>query len=106
MTDWELVMRGDEPFKIQPLQWEGIPMYQAVVSVRPNEDYSITVSFEDGVEGVLDMKPYLDFGVFKKIKDYEHFRRVQVEYDTVEWECGADLDPEFIRDKCKIVEKA
>jgi len=80
-------------------------MYQAVVSVHPNEDFSITVVFEDGVEGVLDMSPYLDFGVFKKIKDFEQFKRAHIAFDTVEWECGADLDPEFIRAKCRIVEK-
>ena len=80
-------------------------MYQAIVSVRPNEDFSIAVVFEDGVEGVLDMTPYLDFGVFKKIKTYDQFKRVRISFDTVEWECGADLDPEFIRAKCRIVEK-
>jgi hypothetical protein len=81
-------------------------MYQAVVSVRPNKDFSLAVVFEDGAEGVLDMKPYLDFGVFKKIKNFEQFQRVRIAFDTVEWECGVDLDPEFIRAKCRIVEKA
>ena len=40
-------------------------MYQSVVSVRPNEDFSLAVVFEDGLQGILDMNPYLDFGVFK-----------------------------------------
>jgi hypothetical protein len=80
-------------------------MYQAVVSVRPNEDFSLAVTFDDGAEGVLDMTPYLDFGVFKKIKDFEQFKRVRIAFDTVEWDCGVDLDPEFIRAKCRIVEK-
>lgn len=80
-------------------------MYQAVVSVHPNEDFSLAVVFEDGVKGVLDMTPYLDFGVFKQIKDFEQFRRVRIAFDTVEWECGVDLDPEFIRAKCQLIEK-
>ena len=80
-------------------------MYQAVVSVRPKEDFSLAVVFEDGVAGVLDMNPYLDFGVFKKIKNYEQFQRVRIAFDTVEWECGVDLDPEFIRAKCTITGK-
>ncbi|MBP7049908.1 MAG: DUF2442 domain-containing protein [Phycisphaerae bacterium] len=81
-------------------------MYQAVVSVHPNEDFSLAVVFEDGARGVLDMTPYLDFGVFKQIKDFEQFRRVRIAFDTVEWECGVDLDPEFIRAKCSISEEA
>ena len=80
-------------------------MYQSVVSVRPNEDFSLAVAFEDGTEGVLDMKPYLDFGVFKKLQDLEQFKRVHISFDTVEWDCGADLDPEFIRAKCRVTEK-
>jgi hypothetical protein len=80
-------------------------MYKAVVSVYPNEDFSLTVTFEDGLEGVLDMTPYLDFGVFKRIKDIEQFKRVRIAFDTVEWECGVDLDPEFIRAKCRTAER-
>jgi hypothetical protein len=81
-------------------------MYQAVVSVRPQEDFSLTVVFEDGADGVLDMNPYLDFGVFKKIKNFEQFKQVRIAFDTVEWECGVDLDPEFIRAKCRIIGQA
>jgi hypothetical protein len=80
-------------------------MYPAVVGVRPNEDFSITVTFDDGVQGVLDMNRCLDFGVFRKIKDFEQFKRVRIAFDTVEWECGVDLDPEFIRARCKVVER-
>jgi hypothetical protein len=81
-------------------------VYSAVVSVRSADDFSLNVIFDDGAEGVLDMKPYLGFGVFKKLDDLEQFKRVRVVFDTVEWECGADLDPEFVRAKCKIAEKA
>jgi hypothetical protein len=59
-------------------------LYRAVVNVRPNEDFSLAVAFEDGAEGVLDMTPYLDFGVFKRIKDFEQFKRVRIAFDTVE----------------------
>ena len=80
-------------------------MYQAVVSVQPNEDFSLAVVFEDGERGILDMTPYLDFGVFKQIKNFEQFKQVRIAFDTVEWECGVDLDPEFIRAKCRMTKK-
>jgi hypothetical protein len=74
-------------------------MYPAVVTVRANDDYSLWVVFDDGTEGTLDVKPYLDFGVFQRIKSPEVFRRVRVAFDTVQWDCGVDLDPEFIHAK-------
>ena len=47
------------------------------------------------------MKPILDFGVFQQIKNYEAFKQVRVSFDTIEWECGVDLDPEYVYEKCK-----
>jgi len=81
-------------------------VYLAVVSVHPNPDFSLSVVFKDGSEGVLDMKPYLDFGVFKRIKSFDQFRRVRIAFDTLEWECGVDLDPELVNVKSRIVKTA
>ncbi len=45
---------------------------------------------------MLDMKPYLDIGVFKQLRSKATFHAVRVSFDTVEWDCGVDLDPEFV----------
>ena len=76
-------------------------MYPSVTAVVPRDDYMLDITFNNGENGILDMKPYLDFGVFTRIKDYRSFERVTVAFDTIEWESGADLDPEFVYDKCK-----
>ena len=76
-------------------------MYPSVKEVTPREDFTLTVKFDNGEEGILDMKPILDFGVFKRIKDNDAFRRVRVAFDTIEWDCGVDLDPEYIYARCK-----
>ena len=76
-------------------------MYPSVTSVVPKSDYILNITFSTGESGTLDMKPYLDFGIFNRIKDYRSFEKVTVAFDTIEWEAGADLDPEFVYDKCK-----
>ncbi|MFH1603620.1 MAG: DUF2442 domain-containing protein [Pseudomonadota bacterium] len=76
-------------------------MYPSVKEVTPHEDYTLSVVFDNGEEGILDMKPILEFGIFERIKDYGKFRQVRVSFDTIEWDCGVDLDPEFIYEKCK-----
>jgi len=73
-------------------------MYPAVKEVLPHDDYTLTVVFDNGETGVLDVKPMLDFGVFQVLKDYDTF--MHVAFDTIEWECGVDLDPEFVYAKC------
>jgi len=75
-------------------------VYPAVIKVVANQDFKLTITFDNGEEGVLDMKPHLGFGVFREIADDENFRRVRVSYDTVEWDCGIDLDPEFVYRQC------
>jgi hypothetical protein len=47
------------------------------------------------------MKQVLDFGIFQRIKNHDAFRRVRVAFDTIEWDAGVDLDPEFVYAKCK-----
>lgn len=75
-------------------------MYPAVKSVTPCEDYLLSLTFENGEQGILDMKPYLTFGVFKRLQPLNHFKQVRVAFDTIEWTTvGIDLDPDFVYQK-------
>jgi len=76
-------------------------MYPSVMNVIPTEDYMLSIDFDNGEHGILDMKPFLDFGVFRRLKDRSASERVWVSFDTIEWDSGIDLDPEFIYDKCQ-----
>ncbi len=76
-------------------------MYPSIKEVIPRDDHTLFLVFENGENGVLDIKPILDFGVFQRIRDLEKFKRVRIAFDTIEWDCGIDLDPEYIYAKCK-----
>ena len=80
-------------------------MHPAVISVEYEDNYILSVSFDNGENGLLDMKPYLDFGIFKKIKDPDIFKTVHVSFDTIAWESGADIDPEFVYEKCRLAQQ-
>jgi hypothetical protein len=64
-------------------------------------DYRIKVSFEDGTEGVLDLKDELWGEVFEPLKDVAKFRefRVDRELRTIVWPTGADLAPEYLYER-------
>ena len=74
-------------------------MYPAVVQVQPQDDFCLSVVFDDGTRGTLDVKPYLDFGVFQRIRASRPSAAWRVAFDTIQWDCGVDLDPEFVRHK-------
>ena len=74
-------------------------MYPSVIKATPRADYKIYVEFDNNECGVLNMEPYLSFGVFNKIKDPNLFSKVRISFDTIEWENGIDLDPQFVYEK-------
>ena len=74
-------------------------MYLAVTDVKPLSEYKLLLTFENGEKRVFDMKPYLDKGVYKELKDEGKFRSVRVSFDSIEWCNQADIDPEFLYEK-------
>ena len=71
-------------------------MYLSVKDVKPNPDYLLHLTFENGEKRCFDMKPYLNTGIFSELKDIDLFNSVKVSFDTIEWSNEADLDPEFL----------
>ena len=71
-------------------------MDYAITSVKALENYTLLLTFKTGERKIYDMKPHLDAGVFEALKDEDLFRKVRVSFDTVEWENGADFDPEVL----------
>ena len=55
----------------------------------------VALRFSDGHCGVLDMSPYMDDGVFKRLRDPNVFRTARAGVGTVEWDNGTiDIAPE------------
>jgi hypothetical protein len=90
LADWQLVVNGDEVFKIEPLKLGG-PMNPHVKSVRTLDDYELEVSFENGESRRFDVKPYLDRGIFVRLRDLALFQAARVVAGSVEWPGGLDL---------------
>jgi len=73
-------------------------MIPRVKSVQCLNDYRILLSFDSGEERVFDVTPYLKLGLFAELKDESLFAAARVEFHTVCWPNGLDLDPEILYD--------
>lgn len=64
-------------------------------------EYRIRVRFADGRVGDIDLEGELWGEVFEPLKDVAVFKRFRVdtELNTISWETGADLAPEFLYEK-------
>lgn len=61
-----------------------------ITNVQPLDDYKLLITFDNGEKKIKDMKPYLEKGVFQKLKDKEFFNSVQVAYGAISW--GEEID--------------
>jgi hypothetical protein len=69
-------------------------MYLSVIDVKPQDDYSLLLTFENGEKRMFKMSEYLDLGIFKELKNENVFKSVHIAFDSIEWANGIDLDPE------------
>lgn len=74
-------------------------MYLAIKDVKPQDNYLLLLTFENGEKRQFDMKPYLDFGIFQDLKDLRLFKTVKTSFDSIEWDNEADFDPEILYQK-------
>jgi hypothetical protein len=65
--------------------------------------YSLHLRFADGTEGDLDLTRELWGEVFEPLKDPQLFQgfRLDRELNTITWETGADLAPEFLYEQVR-----
>jgi hypothetical protein len=71
-------------------------MYWDVKTVQPLNDYRILVEIADGRKGVFDLKPFLDHGVFRELRDVNYFNQVGLLFGAVSWPHEQDIAPETL----------
>jgi hypothetical protein len=71
-------------------------MNPRVTAVKPNPDHTITLVFTNGEVRRFDVKPYLDKGFFRELKDLSVFNSVRPFLGSVQWENGQDFCPDTL----------
>jgi hypothetical protein len=67
-----------------------------VKEVHPNDDYTLSIVFENDEEKVFDVKPYLDKGIFTQLKDRRIFNSVRPFLGSIQWTNGLDFCPDTL----------
>lgn len=62
-----------------------------IINVEVLENYELLLTFDNNVKKIKDMKPYLDKGVFTKLKDKDIFNKVKISFGTISWEDDIDM---------------
>ncbi|MEZ5671783.1 MAG: DUF2442 domain-containing protein [Thiotrichaceae bacterium] len=71
-------------------------MYLGIKQVSATDDYQLDLVFENNEHRRFDVKPLLNRGSFSELNDLSLFKTAHISFDTVEWNNGLDLDPEYL----------
>ncbi len=68
-------------------------------------DYVIWLKFNDGTKGEVDLNDELYGEVFEPLNDVDKFKAFKVDpvLETIVWDNGADIAPEFLHKKMKVL---
>ena len=71
-------------------------MYWDVTVVRPLDNYRLYVEIKEGRCGIFDVKPYLNFGMFRELNDIHYFNQVYILFGAITWPNEQDIAPETL----------
>ena len=71
-------------------------MNPRIKKVKPNRDYTLVLTFANGETKIFDMKPYLEIGIFRELKDLSLFNSVKPFLGSIQWKNGQDLCPDTL----------
>ena len=71
-------------------------MFLEVIKAEYLRGYRIKLWFNNQVVKVVDLANSLNGEVFQPLKDIDFFKRFTIKFNTIEWENGADIAPEYL----------
>ena len=71
-------------------------MNPRVIDVKPQKNYQLRLTVDNGETKVFDMKPYLNVSVFRELKDTKLFNSVKPVIGSIAWKHGQDLCPDTL----------
>lgn len=89
-------MRVKENLLTESIPFPKKDLWLHVVSVEYVDNYQLKLTFNNGIEGIVDLEQELYGEIFEPLKDKSLFQKVFVTSRTIEWPNGADFAPEFL----------
>ncbi len=71
-------------------------MNPRVINVKPEQNFKLLITFNNGEMKSFDVKPYLEIGIFKELQDESIFNSVKPFLGSIQWANGVDLCPDTL----------
>ena len=80
---------------------EHMDFLPSVIRATYDGGFRIHLTFNDNLEGTLDLQNWLEGPVFEPLKDRNYFQQFFIDGGTVVWPNGADIAPETLYEALK-----
>ncbi len=71
-------------------------MNPRVINVKPEQNFSLLLTFSNGEVKRFDLNPYLEIGIFRELKELSVFNSVKPFLGSIQWVNGVDLCPDTL----------
>ena len=71
-------------------------MNPVVTAVEPRNNYKLSITFENGEKRIFDVTPFLDKGIFSKLKNIDYFQKVRVAFGAIQWPNEQDFSKDTL----------
>jgi len=71
-------------------------MNPRVTHVKPEQNFFLLLTFSNGEVKRFDVKPHLEIGIFKDLKELSVFNSVKPFLGSIQWSIGVDLCPDTL----------
>ena len=67
-----------------------------IVSIEPKENYMLFVRLSNGKEGMFDVSPYLEKGIFEELKNTGYFKLARISFGGISWPNCQDFSADTV----------
>jgi hypothetical protein len=67
-----------------------------IIQVEARDDYMLFVKLSNKTEGLFDVSPYVDKGIFKELQQKDYFNQVRLSFGGVAWPHEQDFSADTI----------
>lgn len=62
------------------------------VEVKALKNYKLSITFDDGISGIIDLNNFIKKGIFVPLEDVQVFNKVYVTHSSIAWSEELEID--------------
>lgn len=71
-------------------------MIPKLIAATPLSNYIVKLYYDNNEVKMFELTPFLHLPIYKNLKDEALFKKITINYNTIQWANNIDIDPESL----------